>query len=43
MLMKPNLIRFRYSLTENKKALNKFLLAVNWDEEGEVGSGGNFN
>jgi len=30
------LYKFRYSLTENKKALNKFLLAVNWDEEGEV-------
>eukprot|EP01039_Chlorochromonas_danica_P008751 gene8751-9645_t len=30
------LYRFRYSLTENKKALTKFLYAVNWDEESEV-------
>lgn len=28
--------RFRYSLTENKKALLKFLFAVNWEEESEV-------
>lgn len=28
--------RFRYSLTENKKALIKFLYALNWDEENEV-------
>lgn len=28
--------RYRYSLTENKKALTKFLFAVNWDEESEV-------
>lgn len=30
------LYRFRYSLTENKKALTKFLNTVNWDEETEV-------
>jgi phosphatidylinositol 3-kinase len=28
--------RYRYSLTENKKALTKFLFAVNWDEASEV-------
>lgn len=28
--------RFRYSLTENKKALIKFLYAVNWEEDNEV-------
>jgi phosphatidylinositol 3-kinase len=28
--------RFRYSLTDNKKALIKFLYALNWDEENEV-------
>lgn len=32
------LYRFRYALTDNKKALTKFLLAVNWDDESEVGS-----
>lgn len=30
------LYRYRYSLTENKKALTKFLFAVNWDEDSEV-------
>lgn len=30
------LYRFRYSLTENKKALIKFLYAVNWDDDNEV-------
>ncbi len=30
------LYRFRYSLTENKKALIKFLYVINWDEENEV-------
>jgi phosphatidylinositol 3-kinase len=30
------LYRYRYSLTENKKALVKFLFIVNWDEEAEV-------
>eukprot|EP01033_Poteriospumella_lacustris_P007531 gene7531-5414_t len=30
------LYRFRYSLTENKKALIKFLYTVNWEEESEV-------
>ncbi len=30
------LYRYRYSLTENKKALTKFLFAVNWDEPSEV-------
>lgn len=30
------LYRFRYSLTENKKALIKFLYTINWDEESEV-------
>jgi phosphatidylinositol 3-kinase len=38
--MKPDemdfLYRFRYSLTENKKALIKFLYALNWDEDNEV-------
>jgi hypothetical protein len=28
--------RFRYSLTENKRALVKFLYSVNWDDETEV-------
>lgn len=28
--------RFRYALTDNKHALTKFLLALNWDEESEV-------
>lgn len=30
------LYKYRYSLTENKKALTKFLFAVNWDEDSEV-------
>lgn len=30
------LFRFRYSLTENKKALTKYLLAVDWASENEV-------
>lgn len=30
------LYRFRYSLTENKRALIKFLYTVNWEEESEV-------
>lgn len=30
------LYRFRYSLTDNKKALIKFLYSVNWEEESEV-------
>ena len=30
------LYRFRYSLTENKRALVKFLYSVNWEEESEV-------
>lgn len=30
------LYRFRYSLTENKKALIKFLYTVNWDDDTEV-------
>lgn len=30
------LYRFRYSLTDNKKALIKFLYTVNWDEDAEV-------
>lgn len=30
------LYRFRYSLTENKKALIKFLFSVNWEEDTEV-------
>lgn len=28
--------RYRYFLTENKRALVKFLYAVNWDDETEV-------
>ncbi|RYH27857.1 hypothetical protein EON65_12930, partial [archaeon] len=28
--------RFRYSLTDNKNALIKFLYTVNWEEESEV-------
>ena len=28
--------RYRYSLTENKRALVKFLYSVNWDDETEV-------
>lgn len=30
------LVRFRYSLTENRRALVKFLYSVNWDDEKEV-------
>lgn len=32
------LYRFRYYLTENKKALIKFLLSVDWNVESEVRS-----
>lgn len=31
-----SIFRFRYSLTENKRALIKFMYSVNWDEESEV-------
>jgi hypothetical protein len=31
------LYKFRFTLTENKKALIKFLLSVNWNVESEVG------
>jgi hypothetical protein len=30
------LYRFRYSLTENKKALIKFLYCLNWDDDNEI-------
>ena len=30
------IFRFRYFLTDNKKALTKYLLSVNWDSEPEV-------
>lgn len=30
------LYKFRYTLTENKKAIIKFMYSINWDEESEV-------
>ena len=30
------LYKFRYTLTENKKAIIKFMYSINWDEETEV-------